>query len=728
MVTTRSGQDHELVRAIALSKATAKAEKTYSKRLLGPKSRPKKTQAALPFSVVSQSSRARQKASSTTKPKARQGSARTKANSDAGRTPRSRTAQKTATLVLKKNSPVSEKNKRQVAEYVKRETDAARSAKVVIKVGSYRGPAFKPVQVGWKKTYPDNFFSNTVRWKVGEQPFCTWLGPEVIVYRDVFDALKDHHESKKEHKEEGKDKEEVLKFGPTEKYLLPGHGYMGNAHEFNALIEPILSCATSNNNQKLAAESLKRHLLYQNGQEGSVPNWHRLTDISENELAVILRPGGRMYQNAKNIMALFYAVMEYNIQENQLSYAQAKRIHEEAKGAAEYTDGLLALDFLVGLNMQQMFDKLVIYRGLGAKSAACVMCFSFNFAVFPVDTHVFRLAQWLGWVPRDCTRDDAFKFLTHVIPPELHRTLHQVFWHHGQLCFRCGEKTYHKVDDPKWKETVCPLEQFGIDRFSSWKKQGSPSPDKEQIRKNMGEDAEKWVIVPLKTDTDVADARAAGHEVLLGMMDDDASDAHLELSNIKKTPKLSHKQKSPTLSNEKTPKGFLRVTHTHAAAFKKFQKLERRAKDLNGCVTVPLNTDKDVADARAAGHTILEAVIDDAFGAQPELSNIKKNKKRYLSITYAHAAAFKQFQKSTVVAQVAKASESKATKRKRAPVQQSISGLKVVKVQKTTTIKKKQVTVLELTTTTQTLAQEGAEQKEIDEEMDEDMDEDMDEE
>jgi endonuclease III len=708
MVTTRSGQDHELVRAIALSKATAKAEKTHSKRLLGPRSRPKKTQATLPFSVVSQSSRARQKASSITKPKARQGSAKAKANSDAGRTPRSRTAQKTATSVLKKNSPVSEKKKRQVAEYVKRETDAARSANVVIKVGSYRAPAFKLAQVGRKKIYPNNFFSNTVRWKVGEQPFFTWLGPEVIVYRNVFDALKNHHESKKEHKEE------VLKFDPTEKYLLPGHAYTGNAHEFNALIEPLLSCATSNNNQKLAAESLKRHLLYQNGQEGSVPNWHRLTDISENELAIILRPGGRMYQNAENIMALFYAVMEYNIQENHLSYAQAKKIHEEAKGAADYTDGLLALEFLVGLDMQQMFDKLVIYRGLGAKSAACVMCFSFNFAVFPVDTHVFRLAQWLGWVPQGCTRDDAFKFLTHVIPPELHRTLHQVFWHHGQLCFRCNGDTYDKVDNPKWKETICPLEQFGIDRFSIWKKQVSSNPEKEQTRKNTGADAEQWVIVPLKTDTDVADARAAGHEVLLGTMDDDASDAHLAPSNIKKTPKLSHKQRLPSLSNKKkTPKGFLRVTHSHAVAFKKFQKfqkLERKAKDLNGCVTVPLNTEKDVADARAAGYTVLEAVIDDAFGAQPELSNIKKNKKRYLSITHAHAAAFKQFQKSTVAAG-AKASETNASKRKRGPVQQSISGLKVVKVQKTTTTKKKQVTVLELTTTTQTLAQEGAEEK-----------------
>lgn len=724
MVTTRSGQDHELFRAIELSKATADAKKIHSKRLLGPKSRPKKTQTTLTFPVVSQSARAQQEASSTIKLKARKGLAKTTTKSDARRTLRSRTAQKTAASLLKENSPVSEKKTRQVAEYVKRETDAARSARVVIKVGSYRGPAFTPVQVGWKKTYPDNFFSNTVRWKVGEQPFCTWLGPEVTVYRDVFGALKDHHESKKEHKEDGKDKEEVLKFNPTEKYLLPGHAYMGNAHEFNALIEPILSCATSNNNQKLAAESLKRHLLYQNGREGSVPNWHRLTDMSEKELAMILTPGGRMYQNAENIMALFYAVMQYNIQENKLSYAQAERIHEEAKGAAEYTEGLLGLGFLVGLDMQQMFDKLVTYRGLGAKSAACVMCFSFNFAVFPVDTHVFRLAQWLGWVPRDCTRDDAFKFLTHVIPPELHRTLHQVFWHHGQLCFRCGEKTYYKVDDPKWKEAICPLEQFGVDRSTSWKKQASPSPDKEQIQKNMDEDVDKWVIIPLKTDTDVADARAAGHEVLLRMMDDDASDAHLALSNIKETPKLSHKQKSLNLSNKKkTLKGFLRVTHTQAAAFKKFQKLERRAKDLNGCVTVPLNTDKDIADARAAGHTVLEAVIDDAFGAQPELSNIKKNKKRYLSITYADAAAFKQFQKTTMITRVARASDSEANKRKRAPVLQSVGGLKVVKVQKTTTTKKQQVTVLELTTTSQILAQEGAEEKEINEDMDEDMDE-----
>lgn len=715
MVNTRSGRDHELFHAIVLSKVIAKAGKAHSKRLLGPKSHAKKTPAVPPLSAVSQSSRGRQKASSAAKPETKQGTSNARAGTETGLSSRSPTVLNTANLALVNASPVSAEKQRQVAEYAERETDAARNASVVIKFGSHRYPPFKPVQAGFTKKYPKNYFSNSEKWKVGEHPFITWIGPEVTAYREVFGALRDHHETKqkiKEVEEDNKVKEdvEVLSFTPMEKYLLPEHAYAGNAHQFGAVIEPMISCATSNNNQKHAADSLRRNLSYQNGQQRSTPNWHRLTDISEYELATILRAGGRHTQNARNIMLLFYEVMEYNIQKRGLSYDKAKKIHEEAKGAADYTDGLLSIDFLVGLDMQQMFDTLVKYRGLGAKTAACIMCFSFNFAIFAVDTHVFRLAQWLRWVPRDCTVEDAFKFLTHVIPPELHRALHQVLWHHGQLCFRCGEKSYFKVNDPKWIETVCPLEQFYILRFSNWNKNKSSADlDNEQISKE--------ITVLLKTDKDIAAAEAAGHKVL-EEMDNDASGAELELSNVKKTSNRGRNQSSRKARSNETVKGYLVLTHTDATAFKKFRRLSRKAKDPEEKVIYPLSSDEDVADAEAAGHEVLSMLIDDSFGAQPELSNIKSKKKRFLEISNAEKAAFKQFQRERkVVTTTLKTRESKVRNKNRATNQQTLTGMNVFKVQKTTTMLEEQITTLEVTTTTETLGRGALKEKDIDEDM-----------
>jgi endonuclease III len=66
--------------------------------------------------------------------------------------------------------------------------------------------------------------------------------------------------------------------------------------------------------------------------------------------------------------------------------------------------------------------------GVGTKVARCVMMYSLDRQVFPVDTHCWRICRRLGWVRRttpdgNCSRRDADR-LQSRIPPELRRSLH----------------------------------------------------------------------------------------------------------------------------------------------------------------------------------------------------------------------------------------------------------------------------------------------------------------
>jgi endonuclease-3 len=66
--------------------------------------------------------------------------------------------------------------------------------------------------------------------------------------------------------------------------------------------------------------------------------------------------------------------------------------------------------------------------GVGKKVARCVMLYSFNMKVFPVDTHCWRISKRLGWVKsatkqQFCTSKDM-DLLQKMIPPKNRLSLH----------------------------------------------------------------------------------------------------------------------------------------------------------------------------------------------------------------------------------------------------------------------------------------------------------------
>lgn len=86
--------------------------------------------------------------------------------------------------------------------------------------------------------------------------------------------------------------------------------------------------------------------------------------------------------------------------------------------------------------------------GIGKKAARCVMLYSLDRQVFPVDAHCWRISGRLGWIndKQNDTNitDSAMDHLQYIIPPALRFSLHVNMVSHGRkICSarapRCRE-------------------------------------------------------------------------------------------------------------------------------------------------------------------------------------------------------------------------------------------------------------------------------------------------
>lgn len=126
-----------------------------------------------------------------------------------------------------------------------------------------------------------------------------------------------------------------------------------------------------------------------------------------------------------------------------------------------FDQGILHLEYLRALSEKNAMNELMAFRGVGVKVAACILLFCMQKPVFAIDTHCFRIAKWLGWVPRGLKKggeDEAFAHLDATVPDHLKYDLHQQFIRHGQFCLKC--KTNSNEGWADWDKTVCPLEDL----------------------------------------------------------------------------------------------------------------------------------------------------------------------------------------------------------------------------------------------------------------------------
>lgn len=276
----------------------------------------------------------------------------------------------------------------------------------------------------------------------GQSPFPNFKSPSANACREVNDLLTKVHG-------------EVIapKTIPEPSLTVTGCGEVPSV--LDALIRTLLSGATTGSNSARAFNGLVQRFgtLTEGIGKGSV-NWDAVRQAPLQDVYKAIESGGLADIKSKNLKALLDQVYEENQERKNrhitddscatdngklgMSSDEAK----EAEQVKEYditsaNEHFLNLQYIHKYKTSKALKALIRYPGIGPKTAACVVLFCLQRPCFAVDTHIFRICKWLGWVPEKANEITAFSHLDVKIPGELKYSLHQLFIKHGKECPRC---------------------------------------------------------------------------------------------------------------------------------------------------------------------------------------------------------------------------------------------------------------------------------------------------
>jgi endonuclease III len=172
------------------------------------------------------------------------------------------------------------------------------------------------------------------------------------------------------------------------------------------LVRTILSQATSDANRDQAFKRLVERF----------PSWEAVRDAPVAEVEGAIRPGGLSRQKAPRIQAVLRELGD------DLDLEWLREAPREE-----------AMRFLTGL------------PGVGRKTAACVLIFSWGIPEIPVDVHVHRVGGRLGLFRARAPFEEAHDEMLAVTDPADAYELHMNLIHHGRevcrpkpRCATCG--------------------------------------------------------------------------------------------------------------------------------------------------------------------------------------------------------------------------------------------------------------------------------------------------
>jgi len=102
-----------------------------------------------------------------------------------------------------------------------------------------------------------------------------------------------------------------------------------------------------------------------------------------------------------------------------------------------------------GGKVPDTLEELLKLQGVGRKVANCVLVYGFGKQAIPVDTHVHRIANRLGWV-KTKTPEETEKALEKLVPRKDWHIVNEVFVIHGQtICLPISPKC-----------SICPIYKY----------------------------------------------------------------------------------------------------------------------------------------------------------------------------------------------------------------------------------------------------------------------------
>ncbi len=155
----------------------------------------------------------------------------------------------------------------------------------------------------------------------------------------------------------------------------------------DVLVETILSQNTSDQNSERVFERVR----------AKYPDWKSVLKAPTSELERVLKPGGLAHTKSRVIKHV-------------LSEISRK--------------GDLSLDYLKKMTDTEAEQHLLAFRGVGYKTARCVLLFALGRDVFPIDTHIYRILIRTGVLSSTVTREKAHEIVAPLIPRGKSYALH----------------------------------------------------------------------------------------------------------------------------------------------------------------------------------------------------------------------------------------------------------------------------------------------------------------
>jgi endonuclease-3 len=146
------------------------------------------------------------------------------------------------------------------------------------------------------------------------------------------------------------------------------------------LLLTVLSQNTSDVNRDRAFSALRERF----------PTWEEVAAARTSSVAATIKPGGLSNVKAPRIKAILHEI-------------------EERQGS-------LDLSWMREATDEEVTAYLSDLPGVGPKTVACVLAFSLERPALPVDTHVYRVAERLGFYPPKTSTKAAHAILAAAVP------------------------------------------------------------------------------------------------------------------------------------------------------------------------------------------------------------------------------------------------------------------------------------------------------------------------
>jgi endonuclease-3 len=166
------------------------------------------------------------------------------------------------------------------------------------------------------------------------------------------------------------------------------------------LILTVLSQSTNDRNRDVAYLRLRERL----------PSWEQVRDAPNAEVEQAIRPGGISKVKSVRIQAILRAISQ-----------QRRDPRRE-----------LSLDWMARSTVDVSRDYLLTLPGVGRKTAACVLLFSYGMRDVPVDTHVSRVGSRLRLLRPGAPFEELHDEMLALTPPGQELELHVNLLRHGR--------------------------------------------------------------------------------------------------------------------------------------------------------------------------------------------------------------------------------------------------------------------------------------------------------